>query len=328
MRSAPLEAPVRVGLVGTGYAAKLRAETFALDPRSQVVAVAGHQPATTRAFADSFNLEPLSAWEDLVRHPQVDLVVVATVNALHGPVIQAALSAGKHVVVEYPLALDLAQAYALVTLAEQQHRLLHVEHIELLGGVHQALVSHLGEIGPVRSACYRTVAPQAPAPRRWTYHRELFGFPLLAGVSRIHRLTHALGPVVAVSCQLEYQGDQDPYFCTCICQAQLTFASGATGEVFYAKGEGVGPAERLLEVQGAEGRLVFDGDEGHCQRGENKQPLTVSPRRGLFAQDTTMVLDHLTAGTPLYVTLAGSLAAHRVADGARQAASSGGLVYL
>ena len=50
------KATVRVGLVGTGYAAKLRAEAFVNDERSHLVAVVGHTPEKTEAFAKEYQI--------------------------------------------------------------------------------------------------------------------------------------------------------------------------------------------------------------------------------------------------------------------------------
>nr|WP_086492094.1 oxidoreductase [Novosphingobium panipatense] len=65
---------------------------------------------------------------DLIDDPQVDLVVVATPNDTHFPLAQAALEAGKHVVVDKPFTLDLAQARTLIALAQDNGRLLTVFH--------------------------------------------------------------------------------------------------------------------------------------------------------------------------------------------------------
>ena len=49
----------------------------------------------------------------------------------------------------------------------------------------------------------------------------------------------------------------------------------------------------------------------------------IGSRRGLFAKDIAMVLDHLTIGTPLYVTSEASLYSLKVADAARQSTATG-----
>ena len=63
------------------------------------------------------------------------------------------------------------------------------------------------------------------------------------------------------------------------------------------------------------------------QSGETT-PIEVGTRRGLFAKDTTMVLDHLFHGTPLYVTPEASLYTLKVADAIQRAAQTGLTIFM
>ena len=56
--------------------------------------------------------------------------------------------------------------------------------------------------------------------------------------------------------------------------------------------------------------------------------FAIGSRRGLFAKDTAMVLDHLTIGTSLYVTSEASLYTLKVADAAQQSAASGNTIKI
>lgn len=320
--------PLQVGLVGTGYAAKLRAETFQSEARSHLVAVAGHAPEKTQEFAQNYQALALDSWQELVERPDLDLVVICTINRDHGAIARAALEAGKHVVVEYPLALEPTEAEALIALAQKREKLLHVEHIELLGGVHQALRQSLPQIDTACYARYSTLNPQHPAPRKWTYNQALFGFPFSAALSRLHRLTDLFGTVASVSCQAQFWQDDLEFYSACLCTAQLRFSSGLIAEAVYGKGETFWQAERKFEVHGEEGTLIFDGEQGKLVRGETTTPIEVGSRRGLFAKDTQMVLDYLLEGMPLYVTPEASLYTLKVADAARQSAATGQTVYL
>lgn len=319
---------IRVGLVGTGYAAKLRAETVNQDDRAKLVGVAGHTPEKTTEFGHIHQTQTFNAWQDLVLGDAIDLVIISGVNSEHGTIVKAALESGKHVVVEYPLAIDVDEATQVIDLAKQQKRLLHVEHIELLGGVHQAFIQALPQIGTPFYARYATVTPQHPAPRKWTYNPKLFGFPLVAALSRLHRLTHAFGKVETVSCQNRYSEAQAPYYSGCMCIAQLRFASGLIADVVYGKGEMVWTAERKLEVHGDRGALIFDGDEGAIVNSEGAAALAVGSRRGLFAKDTAMVLQHLIEGTPLYVQPEESLYTLKVAAAAQRSVDLGQTVTV
>ena len=314
--------PIRAGLVGTGFAAKLRAEALQSDSRSRLVAVSGHTPEKTLEFARNHEAIALDSWQQLVEHPDLDLVIICTINRDHGAIAQAALEAGKHVVVEYPLSLDPVEAESLIALAEAQGKLLHVEHIELLGGLHQALRQALPEIGNPFYARYITIMPQHPAPRRWTYHPEQFGFPFSGALSRIQRFTDLFGDVATVSCQSRFWEASD-YYKACLCTAQLRFTNNLIAEVTYGKGEVFWQGLRDFEVHGEQGTLVFEGDQGSLIRGEERIPIEVGGRRGLFGKDTGMVLDYLVEGKPLYVSAAASLYALKVADAARQSADMG-----
>ncbi len=324
------KARVRVGLVGTGYAAKFRAKALLDDERSrsQLIAAVGHTAETTESFAKEYQIEALSSWQELVKREDIDLVVICTINRDHGAIARAALTNGKHVIVEYPLSLDVVEAEELIALAKAQQKLLHVEHLELLGGLHQALKQNLAKIGEVFYVRYSTINPQNPAPRKWTYNHELFGFPLIGALSRLHRLTDLFGKVFTVNCHQRYWEIEPEYYQTCLCTSELCFNSGLLAQVVYGKGESIWQSERKFEVHGEKGGLIFDGDTGILIQPGETTPIEVGPRRGLFAKDTSMVLDHLFDGTALYVTPEESLYTLKVADAAQRAAQTGLTMFL
>ena len=329
MNNFSVDRPIRVGIVGTGYAAKLRAETLQKDDRAHLVAIVGHNPEKTAEFSQTYEAEVENSWQQLVERDDIDLVTICNINKEHGAIASSALQNHKHVIVEYPLALDVPQAEELITLAKAQNKLLHVEHIELLGGLHQALKQHLPQIGAVFYARYSTITPQHPAPRKWTYNQDLFGFPLCGAISRIHRLTDLFGTVATVSCQNRYWGtDSEFFYQACLCTAQLRFNSGVVAEVIYGKGETLWQDERKFIVHGEKGGLIFDKDEGVLVQAQETTPIELGSRRGLFALDTAMVLDYLLTNTPMYVEAEASLYVLKVADAARRSAESGDTVVM
>lgn len=323
---------IHVGVVGTGYAAQRRVESLVADVRSHLVAVSGHARERVRELCDAHGAEAMTSGLELARRGDLDLVVISTVNREHGAIAQAALKSGKHVIVEYPLALDLQEAEKLVSLAHQSQRLLHVEHIELLSGVHQALLHGLAKIRQpfyVRSMSLRA---ERPAPDKWSYNPQLVGFPLMAALSRIQRLTRVFGAVSTVSCQsrfwlrsgeiVEHPNISDPYE-ACLCSAQLRFKTGLIADVVYGKGSAIGQTERRLDIHGEAGLVRLERSRGWLIQNDQQQELPVGSRRGLFAQDTQHVLEAIQAlprQLPLYVTAEQSLYALTVADAARRSA--------
>ncbi|WP_036481379.1 Gfo/Idh/MocA family protein [Myxosarcina sp. GI1] len=322
-------AKIKAGIVGTGYAANKRAEALKADERVELVAVAGSTASRVEEFGQNFEIEAVDSWQKLVNSAELDLIFVCTVNSLHGAIAATALAADKHVVVEYPLALDPQQATDILALAAEKNKLLHVEHIELLGGLHQTIKQNLPEIGNAFYARYRTISPKRNVALNWKYHRTEFGFPLAAALSRIHRLTDLFGAVKTVSCQHRYwNSSRANYFTACLCNAQLKFANKLVAEVVYGKGDVFWQGDRTFEIHGDRGTLVFAGERGTIIRGDKHEPISVQSRRGLFARDTTLVLNFLTENNSLYVRPQASLYALQVAEATRIAAASESLISL
>lgn len=119
--------PLRVGLVGYGYAGKtFHAPLIAGVPGLQLAAVSSRDAA--RVHADWPDAEVLPEARALVQRADLDLVVVASPNDSHFPLARAALAAGRHVVVDKPFTLTLAEARELCALAHARGRLLSVFH--------------------------------------------------------------------------------------------------------------------------------------------------------------------------------------------------------
>lgn len=320
---------LKVGIVGTGYAAIKRAEAIKSDPRTELLVVTGNTPEKMQQFCQTFAVAAVDSWSRLVNLPELDLVFVCTINRDCGAIAKAAILAGKHVVVEYPLALDLKVATEIIELAAAQQKLLHVEHMEIIGGLHQAIKHYLPKIGKVFYARYATISSQHPVKRSWKYHRAMFGFPLAAALSRIHRLTDLFGTVDTVTCQNRYwHGADSDYFTACLCNAQLNFNNDIVAEVTYGKGDIFWQSHRTLEVYGEKGKILFIGEKGTLITKQNQLEIPVTPRRGLFAKDTAMVLDYLFDDQPLYIKPQASLYALQVANAAQESSSLGKIIHL
>mgnify|MGYP001796009119 CR=1 FL=1 len=312
---------IHAGIIGTGFAARKRVEALRESPHVHLAAVASRRLERAQQFGQRHQIAVLNV-DDLWTNQHIDLVFICTVNAAHGDLVQKALEHHKHVVVEYPLALGVEQAAQLVALAHGQQRLLHVEHIELLGGLHLAMKQHMAAVGSPHYVRYRTLAPKQPAPKTWSYCPELLGFPLMAALSRIQRLTDLLGAVAQVSCEGAMQPDSG-YFRRCLYSARLRFCNGTLAELTYGKGEGLWQRARYMEVRGDQGCLIFDGNQGSLTTALGEQPVTAAPRQGLFQKDTHRVLEHLLNGQPLYVKPEDSLYAMRVATALQRSMETG-----
>lgn len=125
--SSPGRAPLRVALLGFGIAGRYIHTPLIQGVEGLVLqVVASRQEEAVRSTLPQ--VTRCDSHEAGATHPDVDLVVIATANDLHAPLAEAALKAGKHVVVDKPFTLTLAEARALRALAESRGLLLSVFH--------------------------------------------------------------------------------------------------------------------------------------------------------------------------------------------------------
>jgi predicted dehydrogenase len=148
---------IRIGLIGTGYIARrAHLPNFARIDGARVTALHNR----TRAKAASANADFCGgsaalhdSWQDLVSAPNVDAVSICTPVNLHAEQAIAAARAGKHILVEKPMARTLAEADAMIAAADQAGVILMVDHglryyppyVEV-----QRMVAS-GKLGPVHS---------------------------------------------------------------------------------------------------------------------------------------------------------------------------------
>lgn len=113
---------IRIGIIGVhpqlGWAGLAHIPALAQLPEYQVTVVSHHQLEMARAAASKYGIaHAVATTEELVSHPEVDLVLISVKVKRHRELIEAALHAGKAVLCEWPLALDLDQAIAMRDLA-------------------------------------------------------------------------------------------------------------------------------------------------------------------------------------------------------------------
>lgn len=113
-----------VGLLGFGLAGSVfHAPLILSEPRLQLKAVASSRTDDIRRSAPGAEATTVEA---VIADPGIDLVVIATPNTSHAPLAREALLAGKHVVIDKPMATTAAEADEVIALAERQGRLLTV----------------------------------------------------------------------------------------------------------------------------------------------------------------------------------------------------------
>lgn len=131
---------VRTAIIGTGFMGKVHSENVRRVGHVEIAAVASIDEPTARAFADSIGVERATGdYRTLLDDKSIEAVHVLTPNALHAPVSIACMEAGKAVICEKPLTLNVAEAQQMVDVARKtgvpncvQHNLRYypvVQHI-------------------------------------------------------------------------------------------------------------------------------------------------------------------------------------------------------
>jgi predicted dehydrogenase len=106
---------VRVGLVGSQFVSTIHAEALKRVPEAEIVAVASPTQDHARAFAEKYAVgQHFTDYRKMLEMDDLDVVALGLPNDLHCEATVAAASAGKHVICEKPLCMNLAEADRMI----------------------------------------------------------------------------------------------------------------------------------------------------------------------------------------------------------------------
>jgi predicted dehydrogenase len=112
---------IRAAVVGTGFVGPFHVDAIRRGGYGEVVAVVGSDPARTKARAAALGVSRATTdLREVLDDPSIEVVHVCTPNRTHVELATAVLEAGKHLVLEKPVALDSGAARALADLARRQ----------------------------------------------------------------------------------------------------------------------------------------------------------------------------------------------------------------
>lgn len=111
---------IGLGVMGMGGFGLFAVQQFLQRPNTRLVAIAGSKREEAIRTAKRFGAEQLGSLEELVNHPDINLIYIATPPFLHYEQAMLALNAGKHVICEKPLAMNPEQGREMIELAQQK----------------------------------------------------------------------------------------------------------------------------------------------------------------------------------------------------------------
>jgi phthalate 4,5-cis-dihydrodiol dehydrogenase len=142
---------LKLGIIGTGRISGAHARATQALEGTHLVGCADVDPDRLAKFTSRFPCDGCESYEDLLARPDLDAVVIALPHWLHGDVTIASLHAGKHVLVEKPMAMTVAECDAMIAAADQTGKTLMIAHSQHFFPVNErarALIA-AGEIGRI-----------------------------------------------------------------------------------------------------------------------------------------------------------------------------------
>jgi predicted dehydrogenase len=142
---------IRAGVIGVGHLGQHHARHYAALPGSTLVGVVDTDPSRAKLIADRHGVQVYPHAKGLLQ--DVEAVSIAAPTSAHFMLAKACLEAGKHVLVEKPVAVTPAEARELIQVARDRRCLLQVGHSERFNPIMQLMRQHIDR--PAFVECHR-----------------------------------------------------------------------------------------------------------------------------------------------------------------------------
>ena len=252
-------------ILGAGMIAEYHAQAIAANRENgaRLVAMGHYDPQRFPDIERRFGV-PCQTEQELLSNPLVDVICICTPSGQHAQQTIAAAQAGKHVLVEKPIATRLEDADAMITACHQNQVALGVVFPSRTKPVFQRIRAavqsgELGELtlGLVNLPYYRSQAYYDQAAWRGTWALDGGGVLMNQGIHQVDLLAWYMGDPVAVtahSLTLQRQIEVEDTLC-----ASLRFAGGALAAINATVTAAPGFPPRL-EIYGTRGGVQIEGD--------------------------------------------------------------------
>ena len=251
---------VRLGFAGAGaFAGSVLIPAFARLERARLHTLVSARGISARHLGKRHGFGAASTdFDGLCADPAIDALVLATRHQLHAAQTVQALEAHKHVFVEKPLALDLAELAKVRLAAEKSGRTLLVGFNRRFAPLSQKLAAFLADRTAPLVMVYRVNAGALP-PGSWIQDRAVGGGRIVGEVCHFIDLLSFLSGSLPVRVQAEALGGRaaggappDELVAT------LAFEDGSVGTIVYASGGDPSYPKERLEILGASRLAVLD----------------------------------------------------------------------
>jgi predicted dehydrogenase len=265
------------GVIGSGGIARRRTipEGLALAVNAELHAVYDIDPAVNTEVARQFGVTPATSLEGLLAM-DLDAIYIATPAFLHRTQVLAAARAGKHILCEKPLGMNVAEAEEMIADCQNSGVQLGTAFMMRFHSQHQAALKLIrdGRLGRPVYARAQLSCWYPPIPGAWRQVRAQGGGGALMdmGGHCIDLLEMFFGPVCSVNCMI--RNIIHSYETEDAAMVQLDFKNGALASVdtfFCIQDQS---SKNVLELYGSQGGILAKGTIGQGSQGEMRSFLT------------------------------------------------------
>lgn len=254
----------RLCLVGCGAIGRVHWRAVDAAPEQvRYAACCDADAARAAAFAaERGDLHVHARWDDVLRDPDIEAVDLCLPHSQHVGMALEALSAGKHVFLEKPLALTTADCDRMIAAARARGLQLSVMHNRRFGAAARAVKAMLddGTLGDLVLLTGQGIeGPDTVGVRSWLRLGTEGGVGMAQTVHFAYMVRWLAGPVEEVSCLTSRKGiDWMEGQVTAV--FQLRFASGAVGQLASTFAQNAGRNVHRITLYGGSGQATFVGN--------------------------------------------------------------------
>jgi len=268
-----LKKKLKIGIIGAGLNTRVKhIPGFQAIDGVQVVAVSNRSKESGKKVANEFNIPKVyESWPDLIDDGDIDAVCIGTWPYMHYPMTMAAFNAGKHVLTEARMAMNAAEANAMLEVSRAYPELVaQIVPSPFTFGIDKTikrLISegYLGDILSIQLTSHTGGFIDTEAPMHWRLDRDFSGYNIMLMGIWYEALVRWIGPASSVTAvgQVNVKRRKDangninfidiPDHLEVICK----FPPGAIGHLRFTTVTGHAPGDQIW-IYGSEGTIRID----------------------------------------------------------------------
>jgi predicted dehydrogenase len=254
---------IGIALLGTGWVAERHIRAFQQSGRFRVIGgcKGKHRHDELDRFCRQWGISPYRSYEELLESKDVEAVAILTPTSLHFEQAMRAIEAGKHVLLEKPVALDISQIDTMIKATKDSGLVIFPAHNFIYRPViiKAKELIEAGKLGTISYASFRSIHFLA-APDGWRKDLRIAGGGALidSGMHLVYQSTYLMGRptrLVAFKAKKHYlqlEGED-------IAQISLTYPNAEIGQIVQSWACGDRSASEILVLGNQGSLLITDG---------------------------------------------------------------------